>query len=117
MNVKYASDPYWGEKIAAIYRSVDAFVDYKDYNKYTIGVKTSNVAVPVYSETKTDSVELYKLTSKAHEVTNMPVYVLGKVKGENIRRSSEIKEQKKRIKIVTNKSAYGIKQHTNNIHK
>lgn len=84
MNVKYASDPYWGEKIAAIYRSVDAFVDYKDYNKYTIGIKTSNVSVPVYNEAKTDSIELYKLTSKAHEVTNMPVYVLGKVKGENI---------------------------------
>ena len=84
MNVKYASDPYWGEKIAAIYRSIDAFTDYKDFKTSTIGVKTSSYAAPVYSDSKTSSTKLYTLTSKAHNVTNIPVYVLEKVTGESI---------------------------------
>ena len=84
MNVKYAADPYWGEKIASMYRSLDAYSDYKDYNKATIGVKTSSYAAPVYSEAKTDSTKLYALTSKAHNVTNIPVLILDKVTGESI---------------------------------
>ena len=84
VNVKYASDPYWGEKIASMYRSIDAYADYKDYNKATIGIKISSEKAKVMSEASTTSTELYQLTSRAHTVTNIPVLVLGKVKGENI---------------------------------
>ena len=87
INVKYASDPYWGEKIAAVYRSIDAYADYKDYNKYTIGIKVSEESTKVMSEASTTSKELYKLESKAHKVTNIPVLILGKVKGETINNS------------------------------
>lgn len=40
MNVKYASDPYWGEKAAACALLLDA--DGADRNKYTIGIKDVN---------------------------------------------------------------------------
>lgn len=84
INVKYASDSYWGEKIASMYRSIDAFSDYKDYNKHTIGIKASDESVAVMNDASTSSKELYKLESKAHKVTNIPVLILDKVKGENI---------------------------------
>lgn len=84
INVKYAADPYWGEKIAAVYRSIDAYIDYKDLNSHTIGIKTSSYAAPIYSEPNKKSTILYTLKSKIYEVTNMPVYILGKVSGEEI---------------------------------
>lgn len=39
LNVKYASDPYWGEKAANIAYALDKTQGSKDYNKYTIGIK------------------------------------------------------------------------------
>lgn len=37
-NVKYASDPYWGYKIAAIAYSIDKSAGFVDYNKYSVGL-------------------------------------------------------------------------------
>jgi len=88
INVKYASDPYWGEKIAAMYRSIDAYVDYKDYNSSKIGIKVSETIVPVMSDAKSDSTELYKLKSYNYQVTNIPVLILDEVKGEEINGSN-----------------------------
>ena len=87
INVKYASDPYWGEKIAAMYRTIDAYSDYKDYNKYALGIKVSDESVKVMSDASSKSTELYALESKAHKVTNIPVLILGKVNGEKINNS------------------------------
>lgn len=84
INVKYASDPYWGEKIAAIYRSLDAYVDYKDFNSSKIGIKVSDTPAPVMKDAKSDAVELYKLKSYSLNVTNIPVLILGQVEGEEI---------------------------------
>lgn len=39
LNVKYASDPFWGEKAANIAYSLDKSGGSKDYDKYTIGIK------------------------------------------------------------------------------
>ena len=38
MNVKYASDPYWGEKQHNYYL-IDKDLGMKDYNYYTIAIK------------------------------------------------------------------------------
>lgn len=38
LNVKYASDPFWGEKAANVAYSIDKAGGSKDYNKYTIGI-------------------------------------------------------------------------------
>ncbi len=44
MNVKYASDPYWGEKIANHYYAMDKLAGFKDYGRYTIGIVNSHSA-------------------------------------------------------------------------
>lgn len=44
INVKYASDPYWGEKIAHICWSVQNGLGVNEVNKYTLGIANSNVA-------------------------------------------------------------------------
>lgn len=41
INVKYASDPYWGEKAAAISWILDEAGGYADQDTYTIGIKDS----------------------------------------------------------------------------
>ncbi len=84
MNVKYASDPYWGEKIASYYYSIDNYNGLKDYYKYAIGIKVSNIDVPVKKEANTTSTTLYKLESYNFSVTNMPVIILERVVGESI---------------------------------
>lgn len=88
INVKYASDPYWGEKIASMYRSLDGYVDYKDLNSSKIGIKVSDLSVPVMKDAKSDSKELYKLKSYTYQVTNIPVLILDTVKGEEINGSN-----------------------------
>ena len=52
MNVRYASDPFWGEKIAGWYYRFDSTNGLKDYNYYTIGIKQSNVILDVKSAAK-----------------------------------------------------------------
>ena len=44
MNVKYASDTYWSEKMAANYYSMDAALGLQDYNYYQLGVVTAPIA-------------------------------------------------------------------------
>lgn len=49
-NVKYASDPYWGVKIASIAYEIDKFANgnngkLSDYNYYRIGVLNNNVNI------------------------------------------------------------------------
>ncbi len=54
MNVKYASDPYWGEKIAAHYYNMDQGSGGKDYGLYTLGrIKTTNAKL--YKDASTTS--------------------------------------------------------------
>lgn len=42
LNVFYASDPYWGQKIAGHMNSMDKFGGRKDYNQYEIGVTSTS---------------------------------------------------------------------------
>ena len=82
MNVKYASDPYWSEKMAANYYYFDKANGLQDYNYYQLGIVKSAVAakksasdsaatvytypeyedgVVIVGETKTDGVLWYKV--------------------------------------------------------
>jgi len=45
INVLYASDPYWGEKIAAHYYRMDSLNNFKDYGQYQLLVKESDAAL------------------------------------------------------------------------
>ncbi len=59
MNVKYASDPYWGEKAAAKYYTFDKKYGLQDYGKYSIGIKTSTTSYPIKAEANNSSKTLY----------------------------------------------------------
>lgn len=63
LNVKYASDPFWGEKAAAAMWSLDKNGGSKDSGKYTIGIKdtlaSSHNTVNVRSSNTTSSTALY----------------------------------------------------------
>lgn len=63
LNVKYASDPFWGEKAAAVMWSLDKNGGSKDSGKYTIGIKdtlaSSHNTVNVRSANSTSSTALY----------------------------------------------------------
>lgn len=81
INVKYASDPYWGEKAANIAWSLDK--ESKDAGQYTIGIKDSiyknGTSVNVRENAGTSYKELYK-TGKT---TNYAVLILEQEKTNN----------------------------------
>ena len=50
INVKYASDPYWGEKIAVLCWQADSYYESIDSYNYNISVKISNNNINIYSD-------------------------------------------------------------------
>ena len=58
INVSYASDPYWGEKIAALAWAMDNEGGRKDQNKYSIGITNAN-SLAIRKEANTSSTQLY----------------------------------------------------------
>ena len=83
MNVKYASDPFWGEKIAGWYYRFDSASGLKDYNYYTIGIKTSDIIVDIKSSANTSSSTLYQTKNKKsnYKIKNYPVLIIGESNG------------------------------------
>lgn len=82
MNVSYASDPYWGEKIANIAWQLDNENGQKDRYRYTIGIKdtinTKYNVVNVRKEANTASNVLYTTTSSSgRSVSNYAVLIKG----------------------------------------
>ena len=83
MNVRYASDPFWGEKIAGWYYRFDNASGLKDYDYYTIGIKQSNTVVDVKSQANSSSSTLYQTKNKKSNVkiSNYPVLITGEQNG------------------------------------
>ena len=83
MNVKYASDPFWGEKVAGWYYRLDQANGMKDYNSYIIGVKTANTVVNVYSSNNTSSKVLYQTKNKKSnlKIADYPFLIVGEEGG------------------------------------
>lgn len=80
-NVKYASDPLWGEKQASNAFTTDKNAGMRDYLANTIGVTAfGKYNVPVYEEASTDKV-IYRMqnSNSNFKVYNVPVTVLEKV--------------------------------------
>lgn len=76
VNVKYASDPYHGEKIGGVAYTQDKNMGSKDYEKYTIGV--TNKTANVYEKASSSSKVFYKLSNKnLNEPIGIPVVILG----------------------------------------
>lgn len=84
MNVKYASDPYWGEKSAANAYNRDQTYGGQDYKSNTIGIKVSDVAVPIKKDPKDSSETIYILKNNNNNqlVRNIPLTVFDKVYDE-----------------------------------
>lgn len=80
INVKYASDAYWGEKAAQFYYLMDQALTMQDYNKYTIAIKEDANNRGVYKDPTTASTLLYKTGNTEH----YPVIVLDEVTGESV---------------------------------
>lgn len=80
MNVKYASDPYWGEKAAAIANIVSQKNNKKDYGKYQIGIVEKMTNLQIRKDANSSSVALYNTKN----IGNYPVLIKEKVTGQSI---------------------------------
>lgn len=74
-NVKYASDPYWGEKEASYYYNFDRIYGNQDYNKEKIGIKTNDQIYPIRKEPDNNATILYQTTNER----NIPFVILEEV--------------------------------------
>lgn len=79
INVRYASDPYWGEKAASNYYNLESKVGYSDYGYYTLGIKTKYGIYNVRKEPNTNSTILYQTIPS----NDYPFVILGKVVGND----------------------------------
>ena len=80
MNVKYASDPYWGEKAAAQSYYLEDITGKKDSNKYTIVMETGDLYHYVRKDPKSSSKLLYSTAQSENKVIHQyPFLVLGTV--------------------------------------
>ena len=62
ITVKYASDPYYGIKVASMYYRLDRLNGYKDYNAYNLSLLKDNTSYSVKQDKSTNS-EWYKTKS------------------------------------------------------
>ncbi|MFI3307198.1 MAG: SH3 domain-containing protein [Mycoplasmatota bacterium] len=84
-NVKYASDAYWGEKMAGQYFFLDNYFGLQEFKTaVTTGIKTSDAAVAVKSEPNSSSTTYYNLKA----IPDITVSILDTVIGEEINGSN-----------------------------
>lgn len=79
-NVKYASDPYWGEKAATYYYNFEVPNGFQDFGEYTLGIKTNYNVYNIYKEPNTASNVIYNTGNN----NDYPVIILGEVTGTSI---------------------------------
>ena len=88
MNVKYASDPYWGEKGASICWKIDNYLGNSDSKNYTIAIKdtinTNHSVINIKSNASSSSTTLYstypvssKTTYRNYAPSNYPFIIIG----------------------------------------
>ena len=84
INVKYASDVYWGEKAASQGYFIDT--NKSDYGNDTIGI-AKNVKISIYNQPSTSLKELYNSeavgSGKQAYMYDYPLLILGKVTGSD----------------------------------
>lgn len=80
MNVKYASDPYWGEKAAAIANIVSQKNNNKDFGKYQIGMIEKMTNLQIRRDANTSSAVLYATKN----IGNFPILIKAQTTGQSI---------------------------------
>lgn len=78
MNVKYSSDPYWGEKSASQYYQLDQMFGLNDFNSQVLAVRTVESDTDVYQYPDGSTI-LYKTGT----MPDMAFTVIGEVSDEN----------------------------------
>lgn len=102
INVKYASDPYWGEKIAHICWSVQNELGVNEVNKYTLGIANGNVAF----YTNPDS----NLLFNSGNFSSYPIILLSKSDGY-YKVQSDPTLNENRTSITQDKGEYNFDQY------
>lgn len=109
INVRYASDPYWGEKAANIAWTLDALGGCKDRLNYSIGVKdiiaTNHSSVDIKSGPESSSTTIYK--SGKH--SNYAVLLLGTELNNNfyrIQSDAVLSEDRQAVEIGNGEYKY-----------
>lgn len=80
MNVKYASDPFWGEKAAAVANVVSQKNGNKDFGTYKIGMVEKMTNLQVRKDANTSSTALYATKN----ISNFPVLIKATTTGQSI---------------------------------
>lgn len=80
MNIRYASDPYWGEKNAITAYQLNNYFNKEDYGRYTIGVKNKIGTIDIKKESSSSSKTLYQ----TEIIKDVPFIILESVHGESI---------------------------------
>lgn len=83
LNIKYASDPYWGEKAAQYYYDLDKYYGFQDYEAYTIAVLNNNYNNTVYPK-KTPGGLNVSSSFYQYKVAGTPVVILEEVTGPDV---------------------------------
>gem|GEM_PF-335404 len=85
VNVRYASDPYWGAKIAGHMYRIDLALGSKDYQQATLAMTTSNSILNVRATPEVNSTnKLYTYAQKelgVNEAFGYPVVIVDEVQG------------------------------------
>lgn len=84
MNIKYASDPFWGEKNALTCYLINDYFKKEDYGRYTIGMKNVTGVLNVRKEADPNSTLLYQ----TEEIQDVPFIILEQVKGVKVNGSN-----------------------------
>lgn len=86
INVKYASDPYWGEKAARVGWELEKYKGYKNVDNamQSIAIKEDNYVLNVRKSANSSSALLYQ----APKNSNIPFLVLSEVQGESVNGST-----------------------------
>ena len=82
MNVLYATDPYWGEKMASNAYNSDKTFGLQEFDGNTLGV-TKKLNVNVKKKPTYNSDTIYTLKNKSYSVKDIPLTVIDKIKYED----------------------------------
>ena len=99
-NIKYASDPYWGEKAASYYYRFDRYYGFQDYNFYQLAINTRSLNV--YSSPNTNSKVIYSIRNE-----EIPVIIEEEVTGTSVDGNNKWYKIVSDKNINANKDPYG----------
>ncbi len=109
MNIKYASDPYWGEKAAAQSYILQDNTNKKDLYKYTVVVNQGNEIQYVYKEADISSKKIYSTGDANNNVIHQFPYIVLNEQGHWYKIQSDAVLSSSRNQIENKTGLYDFK--------